>query len=713
MSRTSLSQFRLRTLAGTAALAVVLTSVGVPAAVAEAGDELPQLPVVELPVAPADDAAPVAPETTAPDATPTVSAVVRTTHGIKVLSRDTTPAQVGAVTADLRDEPGVVDVAVDTPVSVLGGYDPERINQWGLSDLNLRDDSLPGVADGSGVKVAVLDTGVLATHEDLAGRVRCDLGADFTVSASVSSGNGCVDPHGHGTHVAGTVAAISDNGVGVTGLSAAQIIPVRVLDANGWGSSSSIVAGIRWAVDHGARIINMSLGGPSNALFDDAVQYALAHDVVVLAAAGNNREDGNALHYPGATPGVFAVASLDWRGVSSWFSYSGPTNFITAPGSDIISTSITSEKYEFMSGTSMATPHVAGVLARYRDAHPTATVAQIRSAVASTAIDLEARGKDNNTGYGLIDAYELLTGQQAPARSWVTAPGEPTNFKISIGSGKLGMTWSAPLYTGGAAIQGYYVNVFRGTSMENATFVDQVVTSGSARSLTIGGLTNGAPYFLFLAAYHSDGDLYGNPVFNRTPVKPVAATVPGAPAIGTPSGGNAAVTVRWSAAASNRSAITGYTVRAYRGTTLVKTVVASGSATSLTVTGLANGTAYTFTVAAKNGVGTGPASARSVAVVPKTRPGAPTIGRPSAGNAAAVARWAAPASNGGSTIKSYVVRAYRGTTVVKTVTVSGSARSATVKGLVNGTKYTFIVTAVNSVGSGASSARSVTVTPHR
>jgi subtilisin family serine protease len=714
VSRVSLSPLRRRSAVVTAAVTVVLTSVGLPVGVAAAGDEAPQLPVVDLPVATAvDEAAPVAPETPEPDADPTVSAVVRTPTGITVVSREAAPSQVAEVTADLRDEPGVVDVAVDTPVSLMAVNDPYHPQQWGLSDLNLMDDSIPGAADGSGVKVAVLDTGVLATHEDLAGRVRCDLGADFTVSATASSGNGCIDPHGHGTHVAGTIAAISDNGIGVTGLSAAEIIPVRVLSAEGWGSSSGIVAGIRWAVDHGASVINMSLGGPSNALFDDAVQYALAHNVVVVAAAGNNREDGNAVNYPGATPGVFSVASLDWRGVSSWFSYSGPTNLITAPGSDIVSTSITSAKYASMSGTSMATPHVAGIIARYRDGHPTATVAEIRSAVASTAIDLEAPGKDNNTGYGLIDAYELLTGQQSPARTWVTAPGEPTNFAISPRSGSLALTWGAPAYTGGAAIQGYYVNVFRGTTMETATFVTQVQTGGTARNMTVSGLTNGASYFLFLAAYHSNGDLYGNAVFNRTPVRPTAPAAPGAPAIGAPVPGNAAVTVRWSAAGANGSAITAYTVRAYRGTTLVKAITAAGTATSAAVTGLANGTAYTFTVTARNGVGTGPTSARSVAVVPKTRPGTPGIGAPSAGRAAAVARWSAPVSNGGSAITSYVVRAYRGTTLVKTVTVGPSARSVTVGGLAAGTRYAFTVTAVNAVGAGYASARSATVIPRR
>jgi subtilisin family serine protease len=629
-----------------------------------------------------------------------------------VISRDADPSNVATVKAQLGRTPGVLGVAVDTPVSVDGWNDPESGDQWALQDLNMTGPLL-GVPDGSAVKVAVLDTGIMANHEDLEGRVRCDLGADFTDDQAIEdpARNGCVDPHGHGTHVAGTIGAVSGNGIGVTGMSAAQLIPVRVLDADGWGSSSGIVAGMRWAVDHGASIISMSLGGDSNELYDDAVKYAMDHNVVVLAAAGNNRLQGNALHYPGATPGVFAVASLAESGVSSSFSYSGPTNLITAPGSDIVSTTHDGG-YGWMSGTSMATPHVAGVLARYRQEHPDATVAQVRAAVASTAIDIETPGKDNNTGYGLLDAYELLTGHQSPARTWVTAPGEPTNLRTTAGPSSVVLTWGTPLFTGGSPLYGFTIGVYRGDTATSAGLVRYQYPTAGQRSFTITGLTPGAHYSFLVWAWNVASEFNSNPAYTTAPVVPLALQKPGAPRIGTPTVGGSAVLVRWAAPLSNGgAALTKYTVSAYRGTSLVKSVAAAPSATALTVTGLTNGYGYTFAVTATNAVGTGVASAHTATVAPRTLPGAPRIGSPSRGVRAVTVRWAAPASNGGSAVTGYYVRTYRGSAVVKTVWVRAGQTGVVVSGLASRVGYRFAVAAINAAGTGPGSALTGTVLP--
>jgi subtilisin family serine protease len=708
MSCTSASRVRLRSVVVTAAAAIVLASLGVPvpaqaeppaagetapAQVAPAGDPADEQPTVPDPVPPA------------PDGDVAVSAVVVTDDGAEVITREVTPSQVAAAKADLKDEPGVVNVSVDTPAYAAETPDPYLTDQWDYYDLNL--DRVPaGVPDASGILVAVIDTGVLATHEDLAGRVRCDLGADFTDDQATydPAANGCVDPHGHGTHVAGTVAAVSGNGVGVAGVSAAQIIPIRVLSAAGPGWSSDIAKGIIHAVDAGAEVINMSIGGGANGAYDAAVKYALDHDVVVVAAAGNYRLDGNWTSYPGATPGVFSVAASDWRGVTSSYSTIAPTNFITAPGTYVWSTSAKDPSgYEQMSGTSMASPHVAGVLARYRALYPAKTVAQIRTAVQTTAIDIEAPGRDNSSGYGLLDAYELLTGSQSSSRPSVTAPGEPTGLRVTAGDRSVGVAWGAPAFTGGSAVAGYVVDAFGpGAPLEFRL-------PATARSYTIPNLVNGTAYGVHVTAWNAEW--YGNPAFSA-PVTPLAPTMPGAPPLGAMTAGNASVQVRWGAAAANRSAVVSYTVKAYRGTTMVKAVTVPGTATTTLVTGLANGVGHTFTVTARNGVGNGPPSAKSAAIVPKTKPAAPRITGVSAGRSAATVKWAAP-NNGGSSLTSYVVKAYRGTTLVKAITVKPTVGALTVTGLTPRVTHRFTVTATNGAGAGPASTASAWVRPLR
>jgi Subtilase family len=460
----------------------------------------------QAPVAPGSDAQAAAEAAVASSPTRSVSALVITHGQADVVSVDAAPSQVARVAAELESRPGVVAVDVDTPRWADGAVDPYRWDQWGLDALNM--DLVPaGVADDSALRIAVVDSGVLASHEDLAGKVRCDLGADFVADpVNGTGGNGCVDPRGHGTHVAGEIAAIPDNGLGIAGVSNAAIIPVRVLNGEGWGTTEAVAAGIIRAVDQGADVINLSLGSAApNDVEAAAVRYALDHDVVVVASAGNSRQEGNPVNYPAAHPGVISVAASDEDGLSTYFSSTRSNTLVTAPGARIVSTSATGRSsYGYASGTSMAAPYVAGIVSRYRALHPTATVADVRAAVQATAIDMERPGRDDNTGYGMIDALELLTGRNGPAMPVVATPGAATITQVLDGNGAVAVRWAAPSYSGTSAITSYDLDVWR-YSGGSWNYLRTLEVGPTARSATLTGLRNGYPHVVVIWPWNRYG----------------------------------------------------------------------------------------------------------------------------------------------------------------------------------------------------------------
>jgi subtilisin len=259
---------------------------------------------------------------------------------------------------------------------------------------------------GEGAVIAICDTGIDVDHPDLKNRVVTDGNKDFTGSPS-----GFKDGHSHGTHCAGIAAASSD-GNGIIGVApAARVMAVKVLSDTGSGRSSWIANGIRHAADKGADIISLSLGGPGqDPTTRAAIQYAISKGCWVVVAAGNDgREVGN---YPGHFPESCAVAATDKEDKRATFSTIHAENDIAAPGVSIMST-LPDGRYGTMSGTSMATPAVAGCLAivraelkRLGQAIPTQT--QMLSALKKTAKDLGAPGIDKQYGAGLIDTEKLL-----------------------------------------------------------------------------------------------------------------------------------------------------------------------------------------------------------------------------------------------------------------------------------------------------------------
>ncbi|WP_430779993.1 S8 family serine peptidase [Actinoplanes sp. G11-F43] len=316
----------------------------------------------------------------------------------------------------MRRAAGVVDVEVDAPMYALGvptGSDPYRAQQWSLA--RLRTTEAWKRSTGAGVTVAVIDTGVDASHTDLRAAVLA--GYDATTGrAGVSR-----DANGHGTHVAGTIAAVTGNGTGISAVAPdVRILPVKVIGDDGEGAASDTAAGIVWAADNGAQIINMSLGGPVQvSAVSSAIAYARGRGVTVIAAAGNERTAGSPVSYPGADAGVIAVAATDSADRVAPYSNAGSYVDVAAPGSAILST-WPGGGYRQSSGTSMAAPHVAAVAALLKAFQPDLTPDRIESALERSAADLGAKGFDRDYGYGRIDPVAALT-----AVTPVTPPSDP------------------------------------------------------------------------------------------------------------------------------------------------------------------------------------------------------------------------------------------------------------------------------------------------
>ena len=289
--------------------------------------------------------------------------------------------------------------------------DPYFNDQWGLSMIDAP--HAWGISRGSSsVLIAILDSGVDLDHPDLTTKVRTDIDWDFVNDDAVAD-----DDHGHGTHVAGIAAAATDNERGVAGLGwEATLLPLKVLDDGGNGSGEDLIEAIRYAADNGASIINMSLGGdaPCPQAVQDAVDYAYARGAVLVAAAGNHDDINtfNAEFFPANCDHVLGVAAIDSDGdIASYSNYGGHVS-VAAPGTSIYSTWM-GGGYGYMSGTSMATPHVSGLAALLRAYYPSYTPDQIASAILDNAEDIGAAGRDDYAGCGLIDAYRaLLNGAQ-------------------------------------------------------------------------------------------------------------------------------------------------------------------------------------------------------------------------------------------------------------------------------------------------------------
>lgn len=276
--------------------------------------------------------------------------------------------------------------------------------------------------------VAVIDTGLDIDHPDLTGKIWTNPdeipGNNLDDDANgyiddvmgwnfVSNTNVPQDNNGHGSHVAGSIAASSNNGQGIAGIAwPATIIPIKALNGSGVGTYANIAAAIIYAADEGARIINLSLGGalpPQTVRL--AVEYAQQHGCLVIASAGNDGLDS--IDYPAALPDVVAVAATtnldEWwfEAASGHGSNYGPQIALAAPGKDIFSANSTGGYYAD-TGTSMSTAHVSGVAALVWARQPALSAAAVTRILTETAHDVNSLGWDPYTGWGRIDAYRAV-----------------------------------------------------------------------------------------------------------------------------------------------------------------------------------------------------------------------------------------------------------------------------------------------------------------
>lgn len=265
----------------------------------------------------------------------------------------------------------------------------------------------------SSVVIAVVDTGVDLKHPDLRGRLV--QGRDFVDGDAKPQ-----DENGHGTQVAGVIGAVPNNKRGVAGVVwNARIMPVRVLDADGNGFDDTIARGIVWAANHGADVINVSLGGPeANEVLRAALRYAHLRGAVVVVAAGNDGTD--TVQYPAGYPEALAVGATDDRGALTLFSSYGDWVDVAAPGWNIHSTALRypgSSDYASESGTSFSAPYVSGIAALLRAAHPSWSAERVERRIMATARDAGAAGYDEFYGFGVVDATAALggpTGRRIP-----------------------------------------------------------------------------------------------------------------------------------------------------------------------------------------------------------------------------------------------------------------------------------------------------------
>jgi len=310
--------------------------------------------------------------------------------------------------------------------------DPRYDELWGIKKIQC--EGAWDITEGLGAVVCINDTGVDYNHEDLKNNIWTDEngkhGYDF-----YNNDSDPMDDHNHGTHCAGTVAAVGNNSIGVIGVGPKiKIMATKGLSSSGSGTSDDLAEGIRWATDHGADVVSNSWGpggrSPSNPVCEEAIDYAYEKGVVCVFAAGNSNDDVQ-YYSPANYERTIAVAATDSNDEKASFSNYGNLIDVCAPGVSVLST-VRNNGYDKYSGTSMACPHTAGVCGLLKSIRPGATYEEVRQIVREFSDDIGTPGKDN-MGYGRVNAYLAVKGMAGNVKIEITSPADGSYVKGNVG----------------------------------------------------------------------------------------------------------------------------------------------------------------------------------------------------------------------------------------------------------------------------------------